>query len=254
MRTMTVDRALSIPLHVQVRELVGEQIADGTFAPGSKLPTEVELAAIFGVHRLTVRQAMADLARSGLVDVRQGVGTFVVDAAVPVEADLGAGEWFADDRGHVQAYVDRGIHVSHRLVGVRRRALRGDAAAHLGADEALFVEILQLTDDRPAMRGLYWLDTPFGPEDLEPFEGTGVAMLTHAVGGPMYYEFRALGAVAASLEDADALEVPIGAPLLHRTGLNVDASGRPVMYVDRRFRADQIRFVTRRTEALPGAR
>ncbi|MGI8474960.1 MAG: FadR/GntR family transcriptional regulator [Thermomicrobiales bacterium] len=57
------------------------RILDGTCLPGSPLPPEPDLCARFEVSRTVVREAMARLARQGLVEIRQGVGTVVRDRA-----------------------------------------------------------------------------------------------------------------------------------------------------------------------------
>lgn len=54
-----------------------DDILQGRFAPGERLPNEQELALRFDVNRHTLRQAMQALAREGHVNVRQGLGTFV---------------------------------------------------------------------------------------------------------------------------------------------------------------------------------
>lgn len=58
---------------------VGFQIISGHIPPGSKLPTEPELCEAYGVSRTVVRDAVAHLRSQGLVQVRQGIGTVVLD-------------------------------------------------------------------------------------------------------------------------------------------------------------------------------
>jgi DNA-binding FadR family transcriptional regulator len=58
----------------QLRELV----ADGEWRVGQRIPTEAELAAALSVGRNTVREAVRALAHSGLLEVRQGDGTYVL--------------------------------------------------------------------------------------------------------------------------------------------------------------------------------
>ncbi|WP_363321342.1 winged helix-turn-helix domain-containing protein [Saccharomonospora sp.] len=66
-------------------DLLWEQVADdlradiksGRLAPGSRLPNELELATIYGVARVTIRNALASLRREGLIIVTRGRGTFV---------------------------------------------------------------------------------------------------------------------------------------------------------------------------------
>ncbi|SDP11129.1 GntR family transcriptional regulator, transcriptional repressor for pyruvate dehydrogenase complex [Paenibacillus sp. yr247] len=62
-----------------VLQQIKMQIETGTYAPGSKLPTVVELAASFQVGRSTVREALSGLKATGWVDIRHGGGTFVTN-------------------------------------------------------------------------------------------------------------------------------------------------------------------------------
>jgi GntR family transcriptional repressor for pyruvate dehydrogenase complex len=55
------------------------KVLGGEFAPGHKLPTELQLTEAFGVSRTVIREAMATLAADGLVEPRQGAGVFVRD-------------------------------------------------------------------------------------------------------------------------------------------------------------------------------
>ncbi|MGB6423228.1 MAG: GntR family transcriptional regulator [Anaerolineales bacterium] len=66
-----------IALYVQVRETLRDQIKTGVLEPGQKLPSEDDLAAQFGVSRMTVRQGISDLTDEGMVYRRRGIGTFV---------------------------------------------------------------------------------------------------------------------------------------------------------------------------------
>lgn len=56
-------------------------VADGHLEMGARLPTEMELARQLGVSRTPVREAMKVLAAAGIVEVRQGNGTFISDGA-----------------------------------------------------------------------------------------------------------------------------------------------------------------------------
>lgn len=67
---------VAISLHEQVRNTLLFEIETGAFNDG-RLPTEPELCDRFGVSRITVRRAVADLEQMGMVTRRQGRGTFV---------------------------------------------------------------------------------------------------------------------------------------------------------------------------------
>jgi len=72
-----VSTTAGVPLHRQLFLVLHDEISRGTLQPGDPLPTEQSLCAQFGVSRITVRRALGDLADEGLVERRQGVGSFV---------------------------------------------------------------------------------------------------------------------------------------------------------------------------------
>ncbi|MBE5996079.1 MAG: FadR family transcriptional regulator [Lachnospiraceae bacterium] len=62
-----------------VFEQLQEQIINGTWEPGSKIPSETALSEELGVSRITVRNAFQRLISLGLIEAKQGGGTFVKD-------------------------------------------------------------------------------------------------------------------------------------------------------------------------------
>ena len=79
-RAKGVDSERS-PLYLAIRHAIEERIADGTYAPGSAIPSEHELAAAFSTTRLTVRNAIDGLVERGLIRRVQGKGAFVAQGA-----------------------------------------------------------------------------------------------------------------------------------------------------------------------------
>jgi len=71
-----------IPLYHQVSTVLRARIVDGVYAEGDQIPTEELLTAEFKVSKATVRQAVAELVQSGLVQRKQGKGTFVLPSVV----------------------------------------------------------------------------------------------------------------------------------------------------------------------------
>ena len=67
------------PKYRQIADTLRARIDDGTYPPGSALPSESSLAAEFGVTRPTVRQGLAELRAEGAVNVLMGRGMFVRD-------------------------------------------------------------------------------------------------------------------------------------------------------------------------------
>ncbi len=67
----------SVPLHTQLRDVLRARILDGEYPQDSQMPSESELGALFKVSRITVRQALGDLQKEGLIFKIHGKGTFV---------------------------------------------------------------------------------------------------------------------------------------------------------------------------------
>ncbi len=72
--TYPVHRQDGVALWRQIAGQIQADIASGTCKPGTRLPTEAELSVRFGVNRHTVRRALEELSRDGLVRVEQGRG------------------------------------------------------------------------------------------------------------------------------------------------------------------------------------
>lgn len=75
-----------VPLYVQVRERLREDVSQ--MKPGEAIPTEHELEIRFGVSRMTVRNAVNDLAVEGLLVRHQGRGTFVQEVKLTHELNM----------------------------------------------------------------------------------------------------------------------------------------------------------------------
>lgn len=71
------------PKHHQARERLRKLINDGKFPPGSRLPPETELPKSLDVSRQTVRRALNDLVREGVIVRVQGSGSYVADTRHP---------------------------------------------------------------------------------------------------------------------------------------------------------------------------
>lgn len=69
--------------YTRITNALRQRITDGTYAPGTRLPSEAALCTEFGVARNTVRRALSTLQDEGLITARTGVGRFVQDETTP---------------------------------------------------------------------------------------------------------------------------------------------------------------------------
>ena len=72
-----LDANAAVPLYAQLEQKIESQIANRALHPGDRLPTEAQLARENGISVITVRKAIDGLVRKGLLECKQGKGTFV---------------------------------------------------------------------------------------------------------------------------------------------------------------------------------
>jgi GntR family transcriptional regulator len=78
---VVISRADGRPMYLQILEQIKGRIALGDWPPGSELPSIRQLAAEIGVSVITIQRAYLELERAGVIETRQGRGSFV--ATVP---------------------------------------------------------------------------------------------------------------------------------------------------------------------------
>lgn len=67
-------------VYVAIADVLAARIKDGTYPPDGRLPAELELVAEFGASRESVRRAVEELRKRGLVETVKGKGSFVLPA------------------------------------------------------------------------------------------------------------------------------------------------------------------------------
>ena len=82
-------------LYSKIEEAIATEIAQGEYRPGDQLPTEDALLQRFQVSRITIRRAIQNLVSRGLLEIRRGLGTFVLSPQI--EAELTKLTGFVED-------------------------------------------------------------------------------------------------------------------------------------------------------------
>lgn len=78
-----MDWQPDIPRWRQVYTVMEERIADGTYPPGGRLPSVVDVCAEFEISQMTARKVLQKLREAGLAAMHPGVGTFVTELPQP---------------------------------------------------------------------------------------------------------------------------------------------------------------------------
>jgi len=105
------------PRYVQLRHRLEQAISEGVLPPNSALPPEREVAGITGLSRVTVRKAIQEMVEKGIIEQRQGSGTFVREPLERVEQSLTKLTSFTEDmhnRGAetTSTWLERGVFLA----------------------------------------------------------------------------------------------------------------------------------------------
>jgi GntR family transcriptional regulator, phosphonate transport system regulatory protein len=220
-----------------IAEELRREIVSGARAPGTKLPSEADLAQRFGVHRNTVRQAVAALAAEHLVVSRRGSGNFVAEHTVLVHR-IGARTRLSDSLGR------RG-HASGRLL---ESAIEPEPPAQvaeqliLGQGPGLRLETVQDIDGRPLSRATHWFAAALVPGLGEHFSATGsITAALRAVGIDDYVRAATtVGARHATAAETADLGLPAGSVVLVTRSLDTLTDGTPLQIGITSFVADLV--------------
>jgi GntR family transcriptional regulator len=137
-----LDTGSPLPLYHQLAEQLFAEIRAGRYPPGSKLPSEHELAATFRLGRPTVRQATAALIQRGLLERRRGSGTYV--RSVPAQVDL------FSLTGTLMSFEAGGIKLTSELDRPQTAVI--DEAGHpLHGRSVVRITRLSRVDDEPVL-------------------------------------------------------------------------------------------------------
>ncbi len=236
---MRLQRHAPDPLYQQLKASLVAEIASGRYRSNQRLPSERDLSTRFRVSRMTVRQAMLELARDGTVYTRIGKGTFV--AAPKIDQQLRA------LTGFTQEVRSRGGQPASRVLEARVIPAAGDIAIALRlAPEARVIMLarLRLADGVPLA-----LETAHLPFALFP------QLLRHDFARESLYDVleneykltltqaeQTLEAALGGPREIELLELTPPAAVLRMQRLTLTTDGVPVEYVLSVYRGDRYKF------------
>lgn len=233
-----LNRADPTPLYRQLSLLLAETIEQGELAPDRQLPTEAELAERYGVNRLTVRQAVAEIARTGLIVTVAGKGSFVARQPIRYEVSVGS------EASLTRAMAEQGRDVALRLLR-KRVDPDPDIRTRLATSGRIWrYTLLREVDGFPLSLSETSVAERRFPGLSRHWQGDSslYEALERAYGVRMRRGERTLTAEAALPADSEHLMVPVGAPLLVLRGTNVADEGEPVAMVEHRSRGDRVQL------------
>lgn len=226
------------PLYVQLRQRLAEGVASGLLPPNSSLPPERELAEITDLSRVTVRKAIQELVREGLIEQRQGSGSFVREPVPRVEQSLSRLTSFTEDmnrRGFktTSRWLERGV-----FMATEHEAAVLDLPA--GAQVARVYRLREAGGQPMALeRASLPLDILPNPVDVK----TSLYDVLGRAGNRPVRAVQKISAINLEARDAKLLGVAEGAAGLSIERTSFLASGRVAELTRSIYRGDAYDFV-----------
>ncbi len=227
------------PRYKQLCRHISGLVASGSLGADDQLPSERDIADIAQVSRVTVRKAISELVSDGLVEQRQGAGSFVRSGAERFEQSLSSLVSFTEN---LQA---RGIVSTSEVLlnGVFRPTPTETTVLGLSAHHQVSrVHRLRRGDGVPMA-----LEHSSLPEDILPRPDkiqTSLYELLRARGKAPTRAMQRVTAVNASGPVANHLDLADGAAVLRIERTAYLASGRPIEYTSGFYRSDVYDFVS----------
>ncbi len=207
----------------------------GSYPPGSRLPSESELARAYGVARGTVRQALATLASEGLVSTRKGARRLVLGQ-----------QWlqgFNELRSFSEWAHAMGEPPGGRVVALVRREATAAEAERLNSDRVYHLTRVRLLSGRPVM-----IERTAYPQHIGALVASmdadheSITQRLQELGVLFANAAHTLSAVSATTEDARLLDIRPRAPLLRELRLTTDPDGVALEWSEDRYAGEAVAF------------
>ena len=237
----TAQKSAPVTAWKRIADDIAAEIASGTHTPGKGLPTALELAARYGVHRHTARQALRHLQEQGLVSVEQGRGSFVTGRRFPYR--IGRSVSFR------QNFNAAGIEATGRILSVHciTIPISISQSLHLPTSDSVWrVEALNSAGGKAISLSIHYLSTtrfPDFPSVLRD-HNTSITEAFRHYGIDAYQRLStALSARIATQEEVARLDLSYGDPVLTSEGIDSLADGTPLQVVESAFSPARVQFI-----------
>lgn len=235
-RRWPIDRRLPTPAYLQLHAHLVESIESGQWPSGQALPSERDLSAAVGLSRMTVRRAIEEAVRDGLVEQRRGSGTYVRSRRLEQTVDRVLG--FTDEAKLL------GFRPGSRLLEVAAVGADPEVGAALGCEAGTSVRRIsrvRTADDAPLALQVAYLRPSMhdlGLEDLER-HGSLYAAIEVRFGVTPRRARQSISARLPSRHERRLLDIGRFDPVLALERVTYDADDAPFEYVRSAYRGDR---------------
>ena len=211
-----------------VRDDLRRDLLSGSYAPGDKLPAEPELAAAYGVSRITLREAVRGLVEEGYLSRRHGVGTYVTKKP-RLRNNLDA------NFGVTQLIRNMGLTPGNEDIRISEEAATDVVARALAVEPGqpvVRLERMRTANGNPIVYSVEFLPMASLGRDLEVLRRLSGSLyeLLADLGHPVDHGVVSISSVLADDEMSKRLGVETGAPLMHMEQIDYGTGDRPELF------------------------
>ena len=235
------------PLYLQLRKSIEDAVTRGLIGPGDALPSERDIAIKADMSRVTVRKAVQDLVKSGILVQRHGSGTFVASRLERVEQSLSRLTSFTEDMAR------RGMNVRSEWLDRGLYAPSPEEMMVLGLssdDMVARVARLRIANDTPLAIERASLSAIILPEAAAI--GSSLYAALEADGNRPVRAVQRISAANLGQADAKLLDVAPASASLRIERISYLASGKVIEFTRSIYRGDAYDFVAELRLGLPG--
>ena len=230
-----LDKEDSMPLHLQVKNFLRSEILKGTYT--DKIPSEYELMDMFDVSRATIRRAIRTLIEEGVLETKQGLGTFVSVRSIE--------EWLGNLSTYFEIVNEMGMKPNIKLLSQGIVPSPQDVASLFGTKEIYETNRLRLANDIPIVFEKQYYPLAIGLK-LAKVDLNNVStydILENEIGITLWEAQQTITAVIPTAEEKRLLKLSVSpnCALLSKR-LVVDLEGKPWEYEKSIYRADMYAF------------
>ncbi len=234
-----LDQNSRVPLYFQLQEKLRKQILEGYYKPGDLIPCEKDLQKMYGISRITVRNAIHGLVFEDLLVKKQGYGTIV---AYPKMTD--------DGNSRLQSFTEKmaqqGVKIATSVLEVLRIPASERIAEHLRinpGDPVIYAKRLRLVEDEPVAVFENYLATSTGVTEEDDFSKSIYDLLEGTYHIQIGEAAKIIEADIAGNEVSSTLGISKGDPILIIRHTTYATDGSPVEYAEGVYRADRYKHI-----------
>jgi GntR family transcriptional regulator len=233
------------PFYHQVKTSLLQEMESERLQPGDRLPGEFELARLFGVSRIVIRQALTELAYEGYIERRSGLGTFVAPKKPDYLAQdlIGLYDKVVEEGGEVRNEV-RALEVVKAPAEVARELRIGVG------DDVILLDRLRYVDGRLWVANRAYLPYPRFREllDMDMTEASLYRTLRRQYAVEIVEGDRSIEVALASRSVAADLQIRRGAPVMILRSTSVDQDDQVVEHFVSHYDGTRARFAVHLTK------